>query len=211
MAEPVAAIGALAGVGYVWGARGSARAGARRDRRAARLRRAGDPQRRGDVPRLRPPRRHGDMVQPDRPAVQPWPLVREPAELDLRAERAPTSDHDRLRLPVGGVHAARRRALGDRHRYRLDLPALPRLLRGGALARIYALVAPLLEWRWLRAFVAFIAAQSALLFGYAAWGGIKELTAAFLLGLGDALAAELLVATIRARAMCCRWPSRRGR
>ena len=57
---------------------------------------------------------------------------------------------------------------------------------------IYALVSPLLEWRWLRAFVAFIAAQSALLFGYAAWGGIKELTAAFLLGLGVALAAELL-------------------
>lgn len=57
---------------------------------------------------------------------------------------------------------------------------------------LYALVTPLLEWRWLRAFVAFIAAQSALLFGYAAWGGIKELTAAFLLALGVALAAELL-------------------
>ncbi|HEX2703174.1 MAG TPA: hypothetical protein VHM72_07060 [Solirubrobacteraceae bacterium] len=57
---------------------------------------------------------------------------------------------------------------------------------------IYALVTPLLEWRWLRAFVAFIAAQSALLFGYAAWGGIKELTAAFLVALGVALAAQLL-------------------
>jgi hypothetical protein len=57
---------------------------------------------------------------------------------------------------------------------------------------IYALLAPLLEWRWLRAFVAFIAAQSALLYGYAAWGGIKELTAAFLLGLGVALVADLV-------------------
>jgi hypothetical protein len=45
---------------------------------------------------------------------------------------------------------------------------------------------------WLRAFAAFIAAQSALLFGYAAWGGIKELTAAFLVALGVALAARLL-------------------
>jgi hypothetical protein len=57
---------------------------------------------------------------------------------------------------------------------------------------IYALLRPLLEWRWLRAFVAFIAAQSALLYGYAAWGGIKELTAAFLLGLGVALVAALV-------------------
>jgi hypothetical protein len=58
---------------------------------------------------------------------------------------------------------------------------------------LYAIVTPLLEWRWLRAFVAFVAAQSALLFGYAAWGGIKELTATFLLALGVALAARLLV------------------
>jgi hypothetical protein len=57
---------------------------------------------------------------------------------------------------------------------------------------LYSLTAPLLEWRWLRAFVAFIAPQSALLFGYAAWGGIKELTAAFLVALGVALLASLL-------------------
>jgi hypothetical protein len=57
---------------------------------------------------------------------------------------------------------------------------------------LYAMTATLLAWRWLRAFVAFIAAQSALLFGYAAWGGIKELTAAFLVALGVALAAQLL-------------------
>jgi hypothetical protein len=57
---------------------------------------------------------------------------------------------------------------------------------------IYGLLVPLIDWRWLRAFVAFIAAQSALLWGYAAWGGIKELTAAFLLALGVALAADLM-------------------
>ena len=57
---------------------------------------------------------------------------------------------------------------------------------------LYGLVMPLLESRWLRAFVVFIGAQSALLIGYAAWGGIKELTAAFLLVLGVALMARLL-------------------
>ncbi len=66
---------------------------------------------------------------------------------------------------------------------------------GAALSLVlYALITPLVQWRWLRAFVVFIAAQSALLFGYAAWGGIKELTAAFLLALGAALAARLMAA-----------------
>ena len=41
----------------------------------------------------------------------------------------------------------------------------------------------------MRALLAFLAAQSALLYGYSLWGGIKELTAAFLLVLGAALAA----------------------
>ncbi|MGA3363213.1 MAG: hypothetical protein ABSD82_14435 [Solirubrobacteraceae bacterium] len=63
----------------------------------------------------------------------------------------------------------------------------------------WELVAPVVKGGWLRAFVAFIAAQSALLFGYAAWGGIKELTAAFLFGLGMAAAAQL-VALERPRA-----------
>jgi hypothetical protein len=58
---------------------------------------------------------------------------------------------------------------------------------------LYNMLERVLEWRWLRAFVAFIAAQSALLFGYAAWGGIKELTAAFLLALGIATLGALIV------------------
>jgi hypothetical protein len=57
---------------------------------------------------------------------------------------------------------------------------------------IYGLLERLLEWRWLRAFVAFVAPLSALLYGYAAWGGIKELTAAFLLALTAALVARLI-------------------
>jgi hypothetical protein len=56
----------------------------------------------------------------------------------------------------------------------------------------FELLAPVLESAWLRGFVAFIAAQSALLVGYAAWGGIKELTAAFLLALVVAAGSRLL-------------------
>jgi hypothetical protein len=56
----------------------------------------------------------------------------------------------------------------------------------------FELLAPVVESVWLRAFASFLAAQSALLFGYAAWGGIKELTAAFLLVLGIAMVARLL-------------------
>jgi hypothetical protein len=54
------------------------------------------------------------------------------------------------------------------------------------------LLEPIVPSAWLRAFVSFVAAQSALLFGYAAWGGIKELTAAYLLTLGIALTVRLL-------------------
>jgi len=68
-------------------------------------------------------------------------------------------------------------------------------LCAGALALCcFELLAPVVSSAWLRAFVAFITAQSALLFGYAAWGGIKELTAAFLLALGIAVGVRLLAA-----------------
>jgi hypothetical protein len=54
---------------------------------------------------------------------------------------------------------------------------------------VYALVQPLFASPRLRALVAFFAAQPALLYGYSLWGGIKELTASFLLVLGAALLA----------------------
>jgi hypothetical protein len=57
---------------------------------------------------------------------------------------------------------------------------------------VYALVEPLVPSPRLRALVAFLAAQSALLYGYSMWGGIKEMTAAFVLVLGIALVAPLL-------------------
>jgi hypothetical protein len=64
---------------------------------------------------------------------------------------------------------------------------------GAAVALgVYALAEPLVESPRLRALVAFLAAQPALLYGYSLWGGIKELTAAFLLVLGVALIARLL-------------------
>ena len=64
---------------------------------------------------------------------------------------------------------------------------------GAAIALcIYALAEPLVASPPKRALVAFLAAQPALLYGYSLWGGIKELTAAFLLVLGMALAATVI-------------------
>jgi hypothetical protein len=64
---------------------------------------------------------------------------------------------------------------------------------GAALALcVYALCEPLVASPRLRALVAFLGAQPALLYGYSLWGGIKELTAAFLLALGAALLARVL-------------------
>ena len=82
---------------------------------------------------------------------------------------------------------------------------------GAAVALcLYALMEPLVAspgcgrcWRSS-------AAQSALLYGYSLWGGIKELTAAFLLALGVALAAAILAAAPAALARAA--PARgRGR
>jgi hypothetical protein len=64
---------------------------------------------------------------------------------------------------------------------------------GGVLAlSLYALAGPLVASRPLRAVVAFVAAQPALLFGYALWGGMKEIAAAALLALLAALLGQLL-------------------
>jgi hypothetical protein len=56
---------------------------------------------------------------------------------------------------------------------------------------LYQLAAPLIGRRSLRAAVAIVAGQPALLYGFALWGGVKELVAAALLATAVALAAEL--------------------
>jgi hypothetical protein len=64
---------------------------------------------------------------------------------------------------------------------------------GAAIAlSVYALVRPVIGSRRICALIAFLAAQPALLYGYSLWGGIKEMTAAFLLATGVALAARHL-------------------
>jgi hypothetical protein len=67
----------------------------------------------------------------------------------------------------------------------------------------YALVSPLVGRRSLRAAVAFIGAQPALLFGYALWSGVKEVVVAALVALVAALAASALTARspLRIRAL----------
>ena len=134
------------------------------------------PERAGDLPRLRAPRRHGDVVRPHRSALPARTLGR----------RVPLSTYQTLvntNLNASAYPAGAFMLLGvghwtHGHRHRVDLPAVSGRLRRRARvdpvrARRVARRRPL-----ARAFVAFIGAQSALLFGYAAWGGIKELTAA---------------------------------
>jgi hypothetical protein len=66
-------------------------------------------------------------------------------------------------------------------------------LCAGAIALcVYALVQPLVESSKVRALVAFLASQSALLYGYSLWGGVKEMASAFLLVLMVALAAAAI-------------------
>jgi hypothetical protein len=57
---------------------------------------------------------------------------------------------------------------------------------------LYGLLAPLVRPRLLRAVVVAIASQSALLYGYSLWGGVKELAGAWLLALLAAVAALLI-------------------
>ena len=64
---------------------------------------------------------------------------------------------------------------------------------------LYALAEPLVRSRPLRAAAAFLGAQAALLFGYAYWSGIKEVTAALLVALLAALVAALPGKDTRAR------------
>jgi hypothetical protein len=54
----------------------------------------------------------------------------------------------------------------------------------------FGVVEPLVDRGSLRAFVVFVGAQPALLYGYAFWSGIKEVTAAYLIALCAALASS---------------------
>ncbi len=64
---------------------------------------------------------------------------------------------------------------------------------GAALAMcLYGLSEPIVESVRLRGLIAFVGAQPALLYGYSLWGGIKEMTAAFLVALIAALCVDAL-------------------
>jgi hypothetical protein len=66
-------------------------------------------------------------------------------------------------------------------------------LLGSVLAlSLYGVLAEAVRPAWLRALGAFLAAQAALLFGYALWGGVKEVAAAWLVALGAALVGPML-------------------
>ena len=57
-------------------------------------------------------------------------------------------------------------------------------------ATLYQLTTGIVRSAAVRAFVAFVAAQAALLYGYALWGGVKELAVAVLVGLLASFAVE---------------------
>jgi hypothetical protein len=56
---------------------------------------------------------------------------------------------------------------------------------------LYSMLRPVIRTDWPRALVAVVEAQSALLYGYASWGGIKELAGAFSLVLLAAMAVRV--------------------
>ena len=65
---------------------------------------------------------------------------------------------------------------------------------------VYGLVSRAIESRALRALTAFVAAESALLYGYVLWGGVKEVVATVLIALAAALVPTLLVQQASPRA-----------
>jgi hypothetical protein len=92
-------------------------------------------------------------------------------------------------LPLGISHAL----LGQDSAW-LFQPVLAFYAAMLALA-LYVLCEPIIRSRPLRALVAFVASQPALLFGYSLWGGIKELAGAWIL----AVVAASLVPFLRER------------
>jgi hypothetical protein len=66
---------------------------------------------------------------------------------------------------------------------------------------LYGLIARVIPFRALRAGVAFVASQPALLFGLSLWAGIKELSLAFALALLGALLTLVLRDDVRGRAL----------
>ena len=139
-----------------------------------------------DLRRLHQARRHRHLVRADRPGDGTRPQPRRPRTLQLPRD---ARIQPRRRLPDRRLHPLRHRAEAGRRRPRLGLPALPLLPRGDALAgRSGRSSAGCSRRAGLRALAVFVAAQPALLFGYALWGGVKEVGAAALVALAAALA-----------------------
>src|SRR5262249_60483438 len=72
---------------------------------------------------------------------------------------------------------------------------------------LYALAGGFVRARWLRAVIAVIASQPALLYGFSLWGGAKEMFAAALVALAAAglTSGDSLASTVAASALFA-WP-----
>ena len=158
-----------------------ARLGARRrPRRLRGLRRPDRALGQADLGRLHHARRHLDLARDDRSRDRPRPEPRRPRAVLVRgdARQPPSSGYPIgafLPLGVAGKLAGTDIAW-------LFQPAVAFAAAMLALG-LYALAGQLVRSRRLCAAVAFVAGKPALLFAYAMWSGIKEVTAAALVAL----------------------------
>ncbi len=160
-----------------------------RARRAARLRGARAALRRSDLHGIHQARRHGHVACVHRPAHVPRTCRGEPPQSDYALI---LNTNVGSGYPLGAfVGLGVGRALVDMDAAWVFQPYQAVCASMVALCG-YALLTPMIASARLRALAAFIAAQSALLYGYSLWGGIKELTLAFLLVLTVAAAVDAL-------------------
>ena len=172
----------------------------RRGRRVPRVRRAGAPLR-----PARPSRATSRSTTPRRGSASPTACSTTAATLPASRRR-----RSRPRSTTTGTSTATRSGSSRRSGsatccsgrtaawlFQPYLAFLAALLALG----LYTVVAPLVESRPLRALAAFVAAQPALLYGYAQWGGVKELGAAAMLALTVALVPTALRDDTRVRSL----------
>ena len=145
-----------------------------------RLRSAGRALGRSDVHRLHQARRYRDVVRPHRSGDGPRPQPRRTGASSYEATLAFNLGDGYpigVFLPLGVGRDLTGRDVG------VGLPAVPGVRRRDARLRLYVLAGTVLRSGPARMLAAVVAAQPALLFGYALWGGIKEIVGAALIAL----------------------------
>ncbi len=126
------------------------------------------------------------------------PRPRRPGPVELRGD---ARLQPRRRLSGRRLHPVRGRGAPSRPGPRLADPAYMAWLAAALAAALWSLTRPLACLAAVRSAIAFIAAQSALLYGYYMWGGVKELAAAALIAGVAALIAPLASSRFSSRGL----------